>query len=110
MFQEIHVSQLTSSNHRWNKEAVIDSAVTTDEEMKEDNLTTGKHLCEVCYIEYDFADTFSMDCGHRFCRQCYTMYVQNAISQGPEAIVAKCPRYKCSNIISRSIFMQLLDT
>ena len=78
--------------------------------MSNEEELPAKHLCEVCYIEYDIADTFSMNCGHRFCKECYTMYVKNAISQGPDAILAKCPRYKCTNLISRSIFIELLDS
>lgn len=51
-------------NNRWNKEAVINSAETEDEDMENEAPTAEKHLCEVCYIEYDITDTFSMNCGH----------------------------------------------
>lgn len=50
-----------------------------------------------------------MECGHIFCRDCYSGHVHAMMSQGPEAVMATCPMQGCKLIIPESIFREVLD-
>ena len=72
--------------------------------------TDGKYLCEVCFMEYPVGDTYAMHCEHRFCKVCFGMYIKSALDSGPDCISASCPKYKCKNIVPRSVFYDLLES
>jgi ariadne-1 len=62
--------------------------------------------CRICYDET--ANAFSMGCGHKFCRPCYSDYLASQVSDGPPCIIAHCPEYKCTQIVTSSVFHALL--
>jgi ariadne-1 len=56
----------------------------------------GENYCNVCYLELDSPKDFQhFGCGHMFCRECMTDYLEHEISQGANCINMKCPYFSC---------------
>mmetsp|Transcript_44925 Transcript_44925/g.66086 ORF Transcript_44925/g.66086 Transcript_44925/m.66086 type:complete len:571 (+) Transcript_44925:74-1786(+) len=58
--------------------------------------------CSIC-ISDDIPpeDMYSMPCGHDFCRNCWSGYIESTIvSDGPNSVNATCPHPKCNEIIT----------
>lgn len=65
--------------------------------------------CRICYDECPLTASFSLGCGHLFCRPCYTGYLTAQISDGPVCILAHCAQHKCKQAITRSVYTSLLS-
>jgi ariadne-1 len=62
--------------------------------------------CRICYDET--ANAFSMGCGHKFCRPCYSEYLTGQVNDGQSCIIAHCPEFKCTQLVTSSVFHSLL--
>eukprot|EP01032_Pedospumella_encystans_P008127 gene8127-9680_t len=62
--------------------------------------------CRICYD--DTTSAFSMGCGHKFCRPCYSEYLSSQVNDGQTCIIAHCPEFKCSQIVTSEVFHNLL--
>jgi ariadne-1 len=62
--------------------------------------------CRICYD--DTANAFSMGCGHKFCRPCYSEYLSGQVNDGQCCIIAHCPEFKCTQLVTPSVFHSLL--
>ena len=51
---------------------------------------------------------FAMGCNHWFCKPCYVKYLKAKVSDGPSCIMTKCPEYNCRNVLTDSVFKNLL--
>ncbi|KAM0787626.1 hypothetical protein ACM66B_003692 [Microbotryomycetes sp. NB124-2] len=55
--------------------------------------------CGVCYNDDDDQETLALSCDHRFCRDCYTHYVESKIVQDGESRRIQCMNSKCTVIV-----------
>lgn len=83
------------------------------DEIKSDTSTVAQTSvagleCGICYSEFTHKTGFAMGCNHWFCHVCYSEQLKTQIGDGPSCIKAKCPAYKCSQSITRSVFELLL--
>jgi len=62
--------------------------------------------CRICYDET--SNLFSMGCGHKFCRSCYTEYLASLVGDGQSCIIGHCPEFKCTQLVTPSVFHALL--
>jgi ariadne-1 len=95
---------------KWNKEKLTDCYFTDPEKVlneagiiidaeKQPKFTPAppNWSCEVCAGGED-EETLAMNCGHRFCRDCYTTYLTGKIKEG-ESRRIMCMASDCSLIV-----------
>lgn len=106
---------------QWNKEKLIESYMEHQEQTLE-NAGLGPNFeetaktervsgftCDICCEEGDDLKTYAMQCGHRFCVDCYGQYLGQKIKEEGEAARIRCPGDKCTRIVD-SKSMNLLVT
>lgn len=108
---------------RWNKERLIDRYMEdTDRVLESAGLgqTADANpprfekikgfVCDICCEDDADLDTFAMQCGHRFCADCYKHYLQSKIKDEGEAARIRCPGDGCDRIVdSRTLDFLLSD-
>eukprot|EP00980_Cylindrotheca_fusiformis_P031038 scaffold25736_cov117-Cylindrotheca_fusiformis.AAC.7 len=58
---------------------------------------SGFTACGICYDTIMKSDTFSLDCGHVFCKECWQSFMESALSQQSiDAIRLTCPQHDCN--------------
>lgn len=64
-----------------------------------------------CFICYDDSPdlTFSMECGHTTCLECYRQYAQQKIMDEGQAETLKCPQFKCTILLNRQAVLTLFE-
>lgn len=61
-------------------------------------------MCDICCDDDFDMETFAMRCGHRYCVNCYSHYIEQKIKEEGESGRIQCPCEGCSVVIdSRSI-------
>lgn len=50
-------------------------------------------MCHICY-EFTSENMAKFSCGHQYCKECFTAYIDNAISQRNLRNI-RCPHYNC---------------
>lgn len=65
-------------------------------------------VCKVCYDEPPLKDCFSLGCGHVFCKECFSHFLHNQISEGPTCVSASCPEHKCPQRITEGVYLRFL--
>lgn len=45
-----------------------------------------------------------MECGHKFCKDCYSEYLNNQVASGPDSINTTCPQSGCKLIVPEYFF------
>ncbi|WPH00088.1 E3 ubiquitin-protein ligase dbl4 [Acrodontium crateriforme] len=97
---------------RWNKEKLIEQYMDSQEEVL-DKAGLGQDIsrnppkietihgfvCDICCEDTPGLPTFAMQCGHRFCVDCYRQYLAQKIKEEGEAARIKCPGDGCHKII-----------
>ena len=113
-------AQLLLTNNRWDDERLIERYFDNCEkvcieagiDLLDVNVMNSKlesrnsvqpFLCKVCYDDAS-TEGFSLGCGHTFCTGCYEGYLRNQVSEGPLCVIARCPEYKCNQVIPPSVF------
>jgi len=63
----------------------------------------------VCYDDFPIEATVALGCGHRFCRSCWTGYLNAAVQDGKLCIISHCPGFKCPVLVPDKTFKNLTD-
>jgi hypothetical protein len=66
--------------------------------------------CPVCYDDFPFESTLALGCGHRFCRTCWTTYLNTAVADGKLCIVSRCAGFKCPVLVPDQTFKNLTES
>jgi ariadne-1 len=120
-------AQSILQHFKWDKEKLTDSYFSNPEKVRltcgldlySSNLLShltgpnglsGKFKCRICYDENDLSDSFSLGCGHPFCKSCFAEYLRNAITDGGSCITVKCPEHKCKQVVTKSIVHGMLNS
>lgn len=56
--------------------------------------------CRICGDNFTLNQVYELDCGHKFCRDCYGTYLIHQINDGPSCVFAHCPEYQCKQSIT----------
>ncbi len=101
--------------YRWNTKKAIDDfwnqgpqGIFDFDPDADDIIPT---CCDSCYDEFTPKKenwVAISECKHYLCRDCYTYYLSNEVSKGPECAVAHCPHATCHMIVPSEIFQRLL--
>ena len=67
---------------------------------KKKKVAVAEISCGICMDDFSPSETYSMPCGHPFCTNCYTDFINNKVSDGPNCVYAKCPEFRCNELIS----------
>lgn len=98
-------------HYRWNKERLIDSYMDRPEQVLEAAAlgpsTTGPprtevvdgFVCDICCDDEPTLETYAMKCGHRYCVDCYRLYLAQKIKDEGEAARIQCPKNGCNRIV-----------
>jgi len=68
---------------------------------------TGKQkstgCCAICFDDdLEPNELFGMACGHEFCKTCWSGYLSEAVSQGPQCVHTPCPDPKCTEVVTQT--------
>lgn len=55
--------------------------------------------CGICDDDVPFADTHALKCGHRFCKDCWEDYLEDAVTKQKSGVCTRCPQHKCTFIV-----------
>jgi hypothetical protein len=80
---------LFANSLRWNygkvdtilddQERTLKKAGVLEEAVEENEDTTGEFECSVCGCDYPFSETSTLECGHRFCNECWGQSIESII-------------------------------
>lgn len=52
--------------------------------------------CRICYTAVEDSDTFSLQCGHAFCKMCWHSFIETASNQPAMSFIKlSCPQHDC---------------
>ena len=60
--------------------------------------------CPVCFEEFTRTAWTHVGCGHDFCGQCWSGYLEAKVDDGPASLDARCPRAGCATRVPESFF------
>ena len=65
--------------------------------------------CGICYDEMEAENSYSLHCGHTFCKSCWVSYVTDASTQMPTMtfLDLRCPHHGCNSRIMPDDIQQL---
>lgn len=107
----------------WDKERLIEKYMDTPELVKQAAGVAAEgtsatlvpltdFTCEVCFLSSDDHDgvleTVALSCGHRFCRPCYTRYVEQKVRDEGESARIQCMDEKCQLVVDEDTMAKLL--
>jgi len=65
-------------------------------------------MCDICCEDTPGLPTFALNCGHRFCVDCYRHYLTQKIKEEGEAARIRCPGDGCNQIVDSKSLDQLV--
>ena len=107
---------------RWNKERLVENFMDRPEAMLDaaglepDSIHQAVvqkvpgFTCEICMEDDPGLETYALKCGHRYCLDCYTQYLESKIKEDGEAARIQCPTRGCNRIVdSKSLNFLVSD-
>jgi ariadne-1 len=85
----------------------IELSPKTKDKLKKEGIESNGENCLVCFEEKN-NDFFSLNCGHQFCPECWTEYLNEKIKSPLSALQAKCPQNGCTCIVYERIYRKFL--
>ena len=64
----------------------------------------GKQTCQVCFEGFTRTALTNCGCGHDFCEQCWSGYLEAKVDDGPSCLDARCPHAGCATRVPESFF------
>ncbi|KAK9459968.1 uncharacterized protein V1516DRAFT_472680 [Lipomyces oligophaga] len=65
--------------------------------------------CDICCEDNEGLFTFALECGHRFCQDCYKQYITQKIMEEGESRNIQCPDGTCSIVVNNEVIKLLVD-
>lgn len=65
-------------------------------------------MCEICYIEFRDKDFTGLECGHRFCSDCWTSYLETKITNDGKSDLIKCAAHECHILVNDELVLRLI--
>ena len=69
----------------------------------------GTVTCRICFDEVPADKARAAPCGHSFCDECYSGYLDNAVQEGSSCVLAPCPEQECSTAVPLKLWEQMLE-
>jgi len=96
---------------KWNKEKLIEKYMETPEKVLESVGLTALILekkpknpdktlsCLICLETVIEDETFALACGHRYCKDCWSTFLEMKIEDGAESVYTRCMSPGCKEIV-----------
>lgn len=68
----------------------------------------GTEECEICFMVYPLNEMTGLECGHRFCYQCWNEYLTTKIMEEGVGQTIACAAHNCSILVDDQTAMRLL--
>uniref|UniRef100_A0AAY5K7H9 RBR-type E3 ubiquitin transferase n=1 Tax=Esox lucius TaxID=8010 RepID=A0AAY5K7H9_ESOLU len=65
--------------------------------------------CQICYLNYPNSYFTGLECGHKFCMQCWGDYLTTKIIEEGMGQTISCPAHSCDILVDDNTVMSLLD-
>ncbi|KAJ3674045.1 hypothetical protein LUZ60_006037 [Juncus effusus] len=114
-----HHARTLLMHHRWDVQRIFElldrkgrnrlfaeAGITIKENKR---VVSGSITCQICFDEVGVEESSEMDCGHRFCNDCWTSHFSVKITEGLSRRI-KCMAPKCPTICSDSVIRQLISS
>merc|ERR1719422_2681867 len=67
-----------------------------------------EQLCEICFLSSPPSEMKGLECGHRFCQQCWGDYLRAKIMEEGMGQTIACPAYGCDILVDDQTVMELI--
>lgn len=65
--------------------------------------------CQICYLSYPDKDMASLECMHKFCKECWREYLKTKIIDEGMGLTIACAAHKCDILVDDITVMSLVD-
>eukprot|EP01083_Nonionella_stella_P233911 823689_1 len=115
------IASLLLRANGWNKEKLLDKYFTSSDEVydaagiivlpKDENSSNMDPIeCGICCDDVPLSETFSLECGHRFCQTCWSDYLGDRLdTAAQDAVRSVCPEYECGTAVPDSVAKKFLS-
>ena len=69
--------------------------------------SNGKIFCLICLSDYPDSGMAALDCGHKFCTECWQAHIDVAVQGGPSCTELACPAAQCTARVPESMIKAL---
>ncbi|GFT73477.1 e3 ubiquitin-protein ligase ariadne-1 [Nephila pilipes] len=90
------------------KAAHVVNPVTSMSKSKMKSANKNSELCEICFRKIPFSLMTSLACGHRYCTECWTIYLTTKIMDQGEVQSIPCFAVDCDILVDDQTIMNLL--
>ncbi|XP_054071345.1 E3 ubiquitin-protein ligase ARIH1 isoform X2 [Rissa tridactyla] len=64
--------------------------------------------CQICYLNYSNSYFTGLECGHKFCMQCWSEYLTTKIMEEGMGQTISCPAHGCDILVDDNTVMRLI--
>ncbi|XP_040457064.1 E3 ubiquitin-protein ligase ARIH1 isoform X3 [Falco naumanni] len=64
--------------------------------------------CQICYLNYPNSYFTGLECGHKFCMQCWSEYLTTKIMEEGMGQTISCPAHGCDILVDDNTVMRLI--
>jgi hypothetical protein len=65
--------------------------------------------CNICYLTYPEKDMASLECMHKFCKECWQTYLKTKIIDEGMGLTISCAAHKCDILVDDNTVMSLVE-
>ncbi|XP_008561029.1 E3 ubiquitin-protein ligase arih1 [Microplitis demolitor] len=118
------ITRILLNHFNWDEEKLLDKFYTQNRSdlfkeahiidpsssavSKKNNLIIESEDCEICLVSLSCDLMTGMECGHRFCPDCWDSYLSTKIIEQGECQSITCPAHKCDIIVDDETAMNCI--
>eukprot|EP00457_Paulinella_chromatophora_P002413 gb/GEZN01002418.1/.p1 GENE.gb/GEZN01002418.1/~~gb/GEZN01002418.1/.p1 ORF type:complete len:669 (-),score=121.03 gb/GEZN01002418.1/:187-2193(-) len=98
------------------KEAVLKLCKIADIKLKtgnDDEDETTEIVCGFCFSDYPTKETYALNCGHRYCMDCWQGWANASFDKGHDCVFTECPfgtvKTKCHELMPPYFLAERLE-
>lgn len=99
LFKEARIVNPFKNNSRSSSEA---RSLSSRQKIKEFN-------CEICYLSFIENEMASLECLHKFCRDCWREYLKTKIIDEGMGLTISCAAHNCNILVDDNTVMSLVE-
>ncbi len=65
-------------------------------------------VCLICFTELESSEMAGLECGHRYCHDCWSGYLTTSIVDEGKSQTIQCPDPECKNLVDDETVMRLV--
>lgn len=102
LFKEAHV--VNPFKIKLSSQSSITSAASTSSKNK-----VKEYDCNICFLGYPEKEMASLECMHKFCKDCWRVYLKTKIIDEGMGLSISCAAHKCDILVDDSTVMSLVE-